>query len=495
VQLNQNFSDDANHMRADVTAYTLWANGAELLGNVRYFNGIAGRQFTEQILAHNAVTIDRTNMSRGSWTVGGANHNFTSGNLTLFESMNNGLSVSEVDGQRAYANKASRYQRMMILNTVDPGRPYVVDVFRVAGGTTHDYTHHGAIRFDQTSEATVPLNAMPGDYPLLESSEVWTEPTSSGSTFPYYGFFRNVQQGTATNRSQITYLDTSDLRRDLRLWMTGEEGSTIYLGVTPNPSRNNTAPSSFYQYWRPSAIIRHRVTTGPLQSLYASVIEPMANGMSTIQSVERVPLSGSGQEAVALRVSFTDGRADTYLINLRNPKIAGAAAGSDTIVTTDNAYCLTGRVGVYVSRRGAESRVWTIGARKFKYGSRTATNAVASYSGNIIGVTRKAAGAANDAFIVDTSIPVGAMLKDRQLSLTFGTYPVVGTTTTQQGISEMFAIDRVEMINGQTHIILTADPQLSISAVTTTELVAPERTFAGTNTFEIVLSTSAGTKR
>jgi hypothetical protein len=384
---------------------------------------------------------------------------------------------------------------MMILNTVDPSRPYVVDVFRVAGGTTHDYTHHGAIRFDQTSEATVPLNAMPGDYPLLEGSEVWTEPTSSGSTFPYYGFFRNVQQGIATNRSQITYLDTSDLRRDLRLWMTGEEGSTIYLGVTPNPSRNNTTPSSFYQYWRPSVIIRHRVTAGPLQSLYASVIEPMANGMSTIQSVERIPLSGSGQEAVALRVSFTDGRVDTYLINLRNPKIAGAAAGSDTIVTTDNAYCLTGRVGVYVSRRGAESRVWTIGARKFKYGSRTATNAVASYSGNIIGVTRKAAGAANDAFIVDTSIPAGATLQGRQLSLTFGTYQVVGTTMTQQGISEMFAIDRVEMIDGQTHIILTADPQLSISAATTTELVAPERTFTGTNTFEIVLSTSAATRR
>ena len=463
VQLNQNFSDDANRIRADVTAYTLWANGAELLGNVR--------QFTEQTLAHNAVTINRTNMSRGSGTVGGANHRFTSGNLTLFEPMNNGLSISEVDGQRAYANMASRYQRMLILNTVDPSHPYVVDVFRVAGGKTHDYTHHGAVHFDQTSEATVPLNPMPGDYPLLEGGEVWTEPSKSGSPFSYYGFFRDVQQGVATNRSQITYLDASDLRRDLRLWMTGEEGSTIYLGVTPNPSRDDTTPASFYQHWRPSAIIRHRVTTGPLQSLYANVVEPMANGMSAIESVERVPLSGGGQEAVALHVSFTDGRSDTYLINLRNPKIAGATGGSDTIATTDNAYCLTGRVGVHVARRGAESRVWTVGARKFKYGSRTVTNPAPSYSGNIIGMTRKAAGDANDAFIVDVSIPAGATLQGRRLSVTF------------QGMSEMFQIDRVETINGQTHVILT------------TESVAPERTITGANTFEIVLSTSALTKR
>jgi hypothetical protein len=494
AQLNQNFSDDANHMRADVTAYTLWANGAELLGNVRYYNGLAGRQFTEQVLAYNAVTIDRTNMSRGSWTVGGANHQFTSGNLTLFEPSNNGISVSEIDGQRAYANKATRYQRVMVLNTVDPGRPYVVDVFRVGGGTTHDYTHYGAIRFDQTGEATVPLTAMPGDYPLLEGSEVWTEPTSSGSTFPYYGFFRNVQQGVGANRFQITYRDTGDLRRDLRLWSTGEQGSTVYLGVSPNPSRTNTTPSNFYTYWRPATIVRHRVTTGPLESLYANVIEPMSNGTSTIRAVDRVPISGGGQEAVALRVWFIDGRFDTYLINLRNPKIAGAAGGSDRIETTDKAYCLAGRVGVYVSRPGSESRVWTVGARSFKYGSRTVTNSAASYSGNIIGVTRKATGAAHDAFIVDAMLPTGAALHGRQLSLTFGTYQVVGTTTTQQGISEMYAVDHVERINGQTHVILTADPQLSLSGATTTELVAPERTFTGTNTFQIVLSTSAATR-
>ena len=42
----------------------------------------------------------------------------------------------------------SRYQRILMLNTVDLTRPYVVDVFRVTGGTTHDYLLHGAIAAD-----------------------------------------------------------------------------------------------------------------------------------------------------------------------------------------------------------------------------------------------------------------------------------------------------------------------------------------------------------
>lgn len=495
VQLNQNFSDDANHMRADVTAYTLWANGAELLGNIRYYNGLAGRQFTEQILAHNAVTIDRGNMSRDSWEVGNAGHRFTSGNLTLFEPQNHGISVSEVDGQRAYANKASRYQRMMLLNSVDSDHPYVVDVFRVSGGTTHDYTLHGAIRFDQTGESTLPLTAMPGEYPLLEGTETWSEPTSSGSTFPYYGLFRNVRQGTGTEQFQITYRDTENLGRNVRLWVTGQQGSSVYLGVTPNPSRTNTTPANFYSFWRPSLIVRNRATTGSLQSLYVNVVEPMSDTVCAIRSVDRLPVAGGSQDAVALRVRFTNGRTDTYLINLRNPKIAGAAGGSATIVTADNAYRVNGRIGIHVSNPGAESRVWLIGASHFQYGTRQATQSMPIYSGNIIGVTRKAEGAANDAFIVDAAIPGGSALRGRQLSLTFGAYQVVGSTQVQTGISEMFTIDRVESIAGQRHVVLTADPQLRIAGTSTTELVAPERTFNGTNTFEIVLSKSAAAGR
>lgn len=34
-----------------------------MLGNIRNYNGLPGRQFDEQVISHNAVTIDRVNMT------------------------------------------------------------------------------------------------------------------------------------------------------------------------------------------------------------------------------------------------------------------------------------------------------------------------------------------------------------------------------------------------------------------------------------------------
>jgi hypothetical protein len=246
VQLNQNFPGNNNHMRSDITAFVLWAFNNELLGNIRYYNGTPGRQFDEQILAHNAVTIDRVNM-----TPYPSANTYGNGDMTLYEPGNNGLAMTEIDGQRAYSGKASRYQRMMLLNTADLSRPYVVDVFRVTGGTNHDYTLHGAIRWDQTWQCSFPLVTNPAPYPMLEPGETWVEPTDQYQRFPYYGFWRNVSSNQAPANFQITYRDTSSSHRDLRLWMTDDGTAKVYQGITPNPGRDNTVPANFYVYWRP----------------------------------------------------------------------------------------------------------------------------------------------------------------------------------------------------------------------------------------------------
>jgi len=482
VQLNQNFSGDNNHMRSDTTAYTLWAFGNEVLGNVRYHNGTAGRQFTEQILAYNAVTIDRTDMSSPSANTYG------NGDLTLYKTGNNGLAVTEIDGQRTYSNKASRYQRIMLLNTFDLDRPYVVDVMRVTGGTTHDYVFHGSIRYDQTWECSFPLITNTATYPLLEGSEVWSEPTDSGDSFPYYGFWRNVSSNQAPGNFQITYRDTSASNRDTRLWMTDDGTANVYIGRTPVPARANGEPADWWVngLWRPSLIIRKRIPSGTLQDLFVSVIEPMNNGMSVITNVERLTMNGSSLESCALRISFADGRVDTCVVNLRNPQVAGANSGSATISTTNGQFSLTGRIGVHTDGP-AGSRVWVVNGSQFVFpgGSYAPTNLY--YSGFIVGETRKLYGGSNDAFITTTPLPTGTTLRGKQLSLTFGTLSGSGTT----GISEMFQIDQIILTNGQYHIVFTNDHQLEITNGTTTvEQMGPLRTFTGSNQFEIALSAS-----
>jgi hypothetical protein len=483
VQLHQIFSGDNNHMRSDTTAFTLWAFGNEMLGNVRYHNGTPGRNFTEQILAYNAVTIDRNDMTSPS-----AN---TYGNcdLTLYEAGNTGLAVTEIDGQRAYSNEASRYQRIMMLNTYDLARPYVVDVFRVTGGTIHDYVLHGSIRYDQTSECSFPLVTNTQTYPMLEPGETWVEPTSSGSSFEYYGFWRNVNSNTAPGSFQITYRDTSASNRDLRLWMTEVPGATpaaVHIGRTPVPSRSNGEPADWWVngLWRPSSIIRKRIPSGTQQNLFVSVIEPMNNGVNTITNVERLAMNGSALESCAIKVSLANGRVDTYVVNLRNPQIAGANTGSATVTTTNGQFSLTGRIGL-MSDSPAGKRAWAVNATQFIYpgGSYAPTNLY--YSGTIAGETRKLTGGSNDAFITTTPLPTGTTLRGKQLSLTFGTLSGSGTT----GISEMFMIDQVIFTNSQYHICFTNDHQFEITNGTTSvEQMGPLRTFTGSNTFEIALS-------
>lgn len=481
VQVNQNFSGDNNHMRSDTTAYTLWAFNNELLGNIRYHNGTPGRQFTEQILAYNAVTIDRSDMASPDADTYG------NGDITLYEPGTNGLAVTEIDGQRAYNNKASRYQRILLLNTADLNRPYLVDVFRVTGGTNHDYLFHGSIRFDSTWQCSYPLVTNPAPYPMLEGSESWAEPTSSGSSFPYYGFWRNVSSNEVPGDFQITYRDTSSAHRDVRLWMTDDGTDDVYIGNTPVPARDNSQPANYWvnNLWRPSAIIRKRVVSGPLQDLFVSVIEPLNQGAGTIQSVQRLPVANYPLEACALRISFTDGRTDTYLVNLKNSKIVGAGGGSTTVTTADGQYSLTGRIGLF-SQSPQGSRVWAVNASHFQYPGGMFDPGNLHYSGEITGETARRDGAEVDAFITATPLPLGAVLRGKQLSLTFDALSGSGTT----GISEMFEIDRVFFTNGLYYICLTADPELAITNNTTVELVAPLRTFTGPDTFEIALSSS-----
>jgi len=484
VQVNQNFPGDNNHMRSDVTAFVLWAFNNEMLGNIRYYNGTPGRQFDEQILAHNAITIDRVNMTPYPDA-----DTYGNGDLTLYEPGNNGLAMTEIDGQRAYSSKASRYQRLLLLNSADLSRPYLVDIFRVTGGTNHDYTLHGAIRWDQTGQCSFPLVTNPAPYPMLEG-ETWVEPTSSGSSFPYYGFWRNVSSNQAPGNFQITYRDTNRVSgRDVRLWMTDDGTAKVYLGMTPNPGRDNTVPANFYVYWRPSTIIRKRIPSGTLQDLFVSVVEPMNAGNGTVQSVERLPLTGSNLESVALKITFTDGRVDTYLVNLRNLQVNGATAGSATVSTADGQYSLTGRVGVHMDRASGDSRVWTINATDFQFPGRRLSTPGTYYSGLISGETRKLTGGTYDAFTTSTALPTGTGMRNKFLSLTHGTLSGSGTT----GVSEMFKIDQVVLSNSQYYVCFTNDHMLEITNGTTSvEQMAPLRTFTGSNSFEIALTAFAG---
>ena len=487
VQVNENFPGDNNHMRSDMAAFSLWAFNNEYLGNIRYYNGAIGRNWGEQITEKNDVTIDRVDETPHPDA-----DTYGNGNLNLYEPGNNGLAMTEVDGYRGYSSKASRFQRILLLNTVDLSKPYMVDVFRITGGTNHDYTFHGSVRWTQTGQCSFPLVTNNNLYPMLEPGDAaW----DLSSDTPYYGFFRGMSSNTAPGNFYLTFTDTNrSSARDTRLWMTADPNTyNVYVGWTPVPARDNTVPTNFFNslgLTRASAIIRHRVSSGPLQDLFVSVVEPFNAGASNIVSVTRLPMSGGSLESCGLQVTFKDGRVDTYIVNLHDPKVAGASAGSTTVSTSDGQYSLTGRVGLQVDRTtGGDPRVWTMDATDFKYSNRElSTPSATDYSGWIAGSTREEDGAAYDAFTTTTPLPTGTVLRNKYLSLTHGKLSS-GTTN----ISEMFKIDQVVLSNGLYYVCFTNDHFLEITnGVTSREQVAPQRSFTTSNYFEIALTAFAG---
>ena len=126
TQLNLNFNDNANHVRAGVLGLTLFAFGQELIGNNRYVHE-AGRSFLNSTIAHNTVTIDRMSQERSTRQTeagGNAGHLFTGGDLRLWEPGLSGIAVADIDGRRSYLNvPGRRYERLCVLNTIERGTP------------------------------------------------------------------------------------------------------------------------------------------------------------------------------------------------------------------------------------------------------------------------------------------------------------------------------------------------------------------------------------
>jgi hypothetical protein len=510
VQVNLNFVDNANHDEEDLTTFTLFGAGRELISDLRYAR-MPGRPFTESSMAHNVVVVDRKTQYRGTnQDTGNAGHLFTGGDLLLWEPNLNGVSVAAVDGNRAYPQSVDRYRRMQILNTVDPAHPYLVDLFRVQGGVTHDYFLHGATRFDETAPpperttpaaiSTLPLALIDKPFPLLAAGETWIDPPQDSE--PWYGAFRDVWTAHSTGNWSVTFKATAGPEGHV-VHMIDAGDVDVFVGKSPAPFRDkmpdDTKPEAFYGFWRPTLMVRRSaVAASPADSLFAAVIEPFGAAGPAITAVEPFPLaSGAAAGApadhdhIALRVKFQDGRQDVVLADL-GPAIAA-------VTTADQAFGLTGRAAI-VSRRGAaDERVALIAGTSVVHDGKATTAATGSHTGKVVKVLRAAEGCSQNAFVVEGELPAGAALAGRLITLSFASYKVIPAANgklplgiaEQTGIRQPYRIDHIESAAGRSYVFLTDDPMLTTGADGAfTEVTRPGRRFEGQVTFEITTASA-----
>lgn len=495
TQFNLSFNDYSEHILPNVLGMTLYGFGDELIGGIRYSRYNA-RNFTRSTMAMNTVVVNQENQYQGSKQGETEERLFTNGEISLYEPGLSSVAATEVYSNYSY-NTTSRYQRINILNTSDEEHPYLIDLFRVTGGETHDYILHGSTQFDETATSSLELEKINKEYPLLPEGQTWTEPTSMDDNRPdsnWYGMFRNMSTAQAQTAYTVTFEAEDKSGLGTKIFLLDDGTSQVYLGESPHSYRDErpeSTPDEIYKYWRPSLVVRREAQPETeLDSLFVSVIEPL-NGESVIESIEKLPLQEEDVEHIALRITFKDGRQDTVLVNLNQKAITGK---TDTAFSTeDGVYSLNGKIGVSSQENGVTKSVLISGdtmkdpANDIEVQQKTVT-------GTVSDAVRMLDGADVNALITDAVLPQGTALRGEWLRLNYGTYNLpteVNGYTEQTGMGEMFEIDRVEVRDGKTYIITASDHALKVDSDSTQEQMRPKRTFQGQPTFELTFSATA----
>jgi hypothetical protein len=460
LQAHLQFAGGYGHKHADSLNLALFAKGSELLSDIGYTHSKL-RAWTISTVGHNTVALDRRNQSI---------HN-CNGDLLLFVPDLAGLAAVEARGERAYPDLAQVYRRQLLVVPVSDADAYVVDVFRVKGGGTHDWLLHGSADADMTAECSLPLTPRVGT--LLEPGERWAEPIGETSAFSPYGVIRDIRQGRTEDNFRVTFrYANSAAAAGIRTHLIGGATTEVFLGKSPRVRPAEGDDRKVYDYWMPQLVVR-RVGAAPLISTFVAVHEPF-DGQPFLQDVRRLPLDPAAG-GVALEVRHGDWT-DTIVSTLDDPPYPERQLPGGMVVR--------GRLAVVRERAGRVTGAWLIDGASVSKSDFVLKLNNPRYEGVIQAATRTEDGAAANSFLTDAMLPAGDQLIGQWMIVTHG-----------NGYTHGYEIRRVEQRDGKTVVVLWDDPGIVIRGERTEESYFPRRTISGLNRFVIAGQTATAPQR
>ncbi len=263
------YGPSLNHGHFDDLNLNYYALGYELTYDLGYGLGSTHTQvgWSKQTASHNLVVVDE---QRQHLTGSGSG-----GSLFLLNEMP-GLRVAEAEARAAYlAQGVERYRRLIALVGEGAGR-YLVDIFRVEGGSQHDYMLHALS--DEVAVEGVTLGEVEpgslagpdihwgdqqgndGDMIGFPNRPYWNPPPGNG-----YGFLVGVRRGAASGPWSATW--EIDPSREARLRAIGlpEPGTELITARAPG----------IYPRLPRAAYVCARRSGDDLRSTYATILEPV----------------------------------------------------------------------------------------------------------------------------------------------------------------------------------------------------------------------------
>ncbi len=464
LQAHLHFSGSHGHAHYDNLNLAIWGKGREMISDLGYTLSQM-RYWTTCTAGHNTVVIDRSDQSITSSGDCGTDCDL----LWYFPDVE-GVAVVEADGRRGYAtdgkgvfptrHDVTRYRRMLVAVPVSDEDAYIIDIFRVRGGSAHDWLLHGDADHDMSATCSLPL--MGKRKWMLESFDEWREPDQQWAPSIAYGMMRDLASAKTDGSFNVTfrYVDRPDA--GIRTRVFAGDGAEVFLGRSPSVRRTGDNDGAdghkVYDFWMPQLIVRRGDATQPLSQTHYGFHAPPFEGSEPLSSVfvavhepfdgapmlESVEVAAPHEGAISIRIRH-------------NGK-------TDTVVSTPD------------PRRLEITRQTPAGKSRWLFEDSD------THRGRIIAATRRDDGATHDALITDALLPTDGKLDGLWMIVTHG-----------NGYTHGYEIDRVEEQDGRRRVILAHDHGLVIESKRTREVFFPHRTIEGTNAFTIPMSTSMNT--
>ncbi len=284
------YDSGGGHGHADAMNIGLIAKGLDLLPDFGYppvqYGGWGSPHavWYTMTAAHNTVVVD------------GRNTRPTAGRTTLW-----------ADGERLRAVRASgpdliggaRFERTVAMVDTSDRDCYILDVFRVGGGT--DHVKFTASHFGQLT--TEGLSLAPAD-PYGHGTQMRAFQSDPGARPGWTADWRIEDRHRLLAPGTDIHLRCTDLTRDA-------EAGTCEAWISPSGFTGDN------DLWIPRIFTRRRAKQAPLSSTFVAILEPYER-QSGIRSIRRLPLETTvgapcDDSHVAVEIELADGQRDTLI--------------------------------------------------------------------------------------------------------------------------------------------------------------------------------------